>query len=144
MAVKTKSTSTIRQTARIGARPVEVYDALVNPSKHAAFTGAKATGKPLVGGRFTAWDGYISGKYLELAAGKRIVAEWRTTEWPGDAAPSLLTLSFRRIDSGTELTMLQSRVPASQAAQYRDGWKAYYWQPLRDWFSKKYAHKPGA
>lgn len=35
-----------------------------------AFTGSKATCDAGVGGEFTAWDGYISGKNLELEKGK--------------------------------------------------------------------------
>ena len=48
---------TIRQRVIIDARPNDVFDAYVNPKKHAAFTGAGATGMPRVGGRFTASDG---------------------------------------------------------------------------------------
>ena len=53
--------------------------------EHAAFTGAKATCDARVGGIFTAYDGYISGRIVELETGERIVQEWRTTEWPPGA-----------------------------------------------------------
>jgi uncharacterized protein YndB with AHSA1/START domain len=66
---------TIKQKVVIPASPKEVYDAYVDPKKHSKFTGSKATGKAVVGGKFTAWDGYISGKYLELDDGKRVVQE---------------------------------------------------------------------
>jgi activator of HSP90 ATPase len=75
-------TTTITQKVIISAAPKEVYDAFVDAKKHSAFTGAKATCDPKVGGGFTAWDGYISGRNLELERGKRIVQEWSTTEWP--------------------------------------------------------------
>ena len=42
--------------------PKEVYEAYVDPKKHSEFTGSQATGKPVVGGKFTAWDGYILGQ----------------------------------------------------------------------------------
>jgi hypothetical protein len=51
--------------------PAAVYDAFLNPKKHAAFTGSAATGSARVGGRFTAWDGYISGVHRELVKGGR-------------------------------------------------------------------------
>jgi uncharacterized protein YndB with AHSA1/START domain len=67
--------TTIRQKTLIPATPDEVYEAYVNPKKHSAFTGGRATCDPRVGGEFTAWDGYILGKNLKLEKGKRIVQE---------------------------------------------------------------------
>ena len=64
---------TIRQRVVVPAAPEEVYEAFVDAKKHSAFTGSKATCDPRVGGKFTAWDGYISGKNLLLEEGKRIV-----------------------------------------------------------------------
>ncbi|MGH7842873.1 MAG: SRPBCC domain-containing protein [Candidatus Binataceae bacterium] len=127
-------TTTIRQTTLISATPVEVYDALVNSRKHAAFTGAAAKSSNKVGGKFTAWDDYISGKYLRLMAGRKIVAEWRTNDWPAGYAPSLIEFTFERADRSTRLTMVQTKVPAAQAANYRHGWKDYYWTPLKAYF----------
>ena len=129
--------STIRQTALIDASPPEVYEAYVNPKKHAAFTGQAATGTPKVGGRFTAGDGYIKGKYLELEDGKRILHEWRTTEWPEGYPPSLLELTLKAKGKKTELTMVHSKVPEEQADYYAEGWKEFYWEPLKDYFAKK-------
>lgn len=84
----TTKTKTIKQTQLIPAKPEEVYDAFINAQKHSAFTGSKATCDPRVGGKFTAWDGYISGKNLKLDEGKRIVQEWKTTEWQANYPPS--------------------------------------------------------
>ncbi len=50
-------TTTITQRVVISALPEEVYEALLDPTKHSEFTGSKATGKPKVGSKFTAWDG---------------------------------------------------------------------------------------
>ena len=134
MALKT---TTIKQKEWIPAKPVQVYDALVNARKHAAFTGAKATGAPKVGGKFTAWDGYISGKHLALERARRILEEWTTTEWPEGYPPSTLEFTFRAKGEGTEVTMVHSKVPAAQAAAYKQGWIDYYWTPLREYFQKK-------
>ena len=68
-----KETKTIKQIILIPATPEEVYDALIDEKKHAEFTGAKAKIDPKIGGKFTAWDGYIFGKNLELVKGKKIV-----------------------------------------------------------------------
>ncbi len=127
---------TLRQKVVLQAKPIEVYDAFVDAKKHSAFTGSKATGDGKVGSKFTAWDGYISGKFLELEEGKRIVQEWVTTEWPEGYPPSHLELTLRETREGTEVSLVHSDVPAEQAEDLKEGWNDYYWKPLRDYFKK--------
>jgi len=126
----------IKQVTIIDASPVEVYDAYVDPKKHAAFTGDSATGTAKVGGKFAAGNGYISGKYLKLEKGKRILHEWTTTEWPKGYPPSLVELILKPKGKRTELTMIHSKVPAEQAADYDQGWKDFYWEPMKKYFEK--------
>lgn len=132
-----KTARTIKQTRIIPAKTGEVYDALMNADRHTEFTGSKATCEPKVGGKFTAWDGYISGKNLELKKGRRIVQEWKTTEWPTGYPPSIVEFSFRAKKGATELTMVHSRVPAEQAESYRQGWIDFYWKPMKQYFQRK-------
>jgi activator of HSP90 ATPase len=135
MALKT---GTIRQKVFIpSAQPLEVYDALVDPKIHSAFTGSKATMNPRPGGKFTAWGSYITGKNLELVKGKKLVQEWKTSEWPEDYPSSILELTFTAKSGGTEIRMVHSKVPASQVAQYRSGWTESYWDPMKRYFEKR-------
>ena len=133
---------TIEQLVFLPGTPQQVYDALTDPVQHAAFTGADATGEPAVGKTFTAWGGYIDGTYLVLVAGHRIVQEWRTTEWPSDAAPSVLDITLEPTDGGCTLEMRQTVVPADQADAYRDGWYESYWMPLTEWLQGKGSSAP--
>ena len=133
--MKTKTT-TIKQKIVLDAPPNEVYEAFLNPKKHSDFTGSEATGKAEVGAEFTAWDGYISGKNLELEKDKRIVQEWTTTEWPSGYSPSILELLLKEVDGKTELTMIHSRIPADQKEELKQGWTNYYWGPLKRYFRK--------
>ena len=119
------------------ATPKQVYDAYVDSKKHSEFTDSKATGKPVVGGKFTAWDGYISGKFLELEDGKRVVQEWTSTDFPEDYPPSKLELTFCEVPKGTEILMVHSNVPKDQEDDTIDGWTEFYWEPLKKYFSKK-------
>ena len=121
-----EKTKVIKHKVFIPAKSAQVYDAYVNAKKHSDFTGGKATCDPKVGGRFTAWDGYIIGKNLELTRGKKILQEWTTTERPKGYPPSILELSFISKEDGTELTMTHSKVPAEQVESYRQGWIDYY------------------
>lgn len=130
-------TTTIEQKTLLHALPDEVYDTLLDPRKHSEFTGSKATGKAKVGAKFTAWNGYISGKNIDLEKGKRIVQEWVTTEWPENNPPSRLEFTFKEVDGKTELTMVQSNVPTDQEEELKQGWIDYYWKPLKNYFEKR-------
>ncbi|MDV3294159.1 MAG: SRPBCC domain-containing protein [Nitrososphaerales archaeon] len=127
----------IRQKVIVSASPAQVYDAFIDPRKHGEFTGSAATCTQKVGGRFTAWDGYISGKILELSKGRKMVQEWKTSEWPAGYPPSVLKLTFKAKGTRTELSMVHSKVPAEQVAMYTKGWVSSYWDPLREYFSQK-------
>jgi len=113
----------------------------MHAKRHSEFTGSKATSDPRVGGEFTAWDGYIFGKNLKLENGKRIVQEWKTTEWPADYPPSIVEFTFRKIKNDTELTMVHENVPAEQASSYRKGWIDFYWKPMKKYFGGKRARR---
>lgn len=130
-------TKTITQRCFLPAKPLEVYMAFLNPKKHSEFTGSKATGSSRVGGRFTAWDGYITGKNLKLVNGKKIVQEWKTTDWTKKEPPSIVEFAFSRKKKGTELKMIHSGIPARLASRYKEGWVDAYWVPLKQYFEKK-------
>jgi uncharacterized protein YndB with AHSA1/START domain len=127
---------TIEQTVFFKAAPEEIYDALLDPRKHALFTGSPATTSAKVGATFTAWEGYITGKNLKLVKGKKIVQEWKTTGWPDGYPVSRLELTLTAKKGGTELRMAHSKVPAEQVSSYTSGWKSSYWDPLRLYLEK--------
>ena len=127
---------TITQKVVVPAPPQNVYEAFVKAKLHAAFTESPATGSGRVGGKFTAWDGYISGVNRELEPGRKIVQSWRTTEWPDGAEDSRLELTFKAVKGGTEIRMTHSNVPAEQADSYKQGWDDFYWTPLKKYFTQ--------
>ena len=130
-------TRTIRQKVIINATPEEVYDALMDPKKHAAFTGDEASGSSEVGGEFIAWGGYITAKNIELERGKKIVQEWSTSEWPESYPPSRLEIGLKANPEGTELVMMHSQVPEEQADDYDQGWHEHYWNRLNRYFGSE-------
>jgi len=127
---------TLKQKVFIPAEPDQIYETIIDEKKHSEFTGSKATSEPNVGGKFTAWDGYIFGKHLELEKGEKIVQEWSTTEWPKGYPPSIFELRFKKVQDGTEIEMIHSKVPEEQASDYAQGWEDYYWALLKKYFKK--------
>ena len=132
-----KEVTTIKQKVTIPASPKEVYEAYVDPKKQEEFTDSKATGKPKVGGKYTSWDGYIFGKFLVLEEGRRVVQEWTTTDWEDGYDASKLELIFCQVPKGTEIVMVHSNVPKAQADEIEQGWTEFYWNPLKEYFSKQ-------
>jgi len=131
-------TKTIRHNVIFpDVNPETVYRAFLSSREHAAFTGSTAKCSARVGARFAVWGDYISGKNVKLDPGKKIVQEWKTSEWPDGYAPSILTISLKPKGNGTQLTMVQEKVPASQYDEYDKGWFESYWDPMREYFGKK-------
>jgi uncharacterized protein YndB with AHSA1/START domain len=129
---------TIRQVVDFKATPHQVYEALMDSKKHAAFTGEEAHISREVGGKFTASTDYISGTNVELIPDAKIVQTWRGTDFP-EGAMSKVTFSFKPLPSGTRLSFTHSGVPDELADSIRDGWTEYYWQPLAAWLEKQQA-----
>jgi len=100
-----------------------------------AFTGGGAVIDPAVGGKFTAWDGYIEGKTKELQPYKRIVQSWRTTNFPASSPDSELEVFFETVEGGTKITLRHSNIPTGQGQDYKQGWKDHYFTPMKEYFS---------
>ena len=67
----------IQQTVTFKASPHEVYETLLDSARHAAFSGSPAEISREVGGAYSAYDGYISGKNIKLVPDREIVQSWR-------------------------------------------------------------------
>ena len=126
----------IEVSGTVATTPARVYAAWLDPIQHAAMTGGGAAEcDAMVGGRFTAWDGYIAGTNLELVPELRIVQAWRTTEFPADAPDSRVEVDFAPSDGGTVVTIRHSEIPDGQGEQYRKGWVDFYLSKMSKYFS---------
>lgn len=119
-------------SAVIPANAQRIYDAWLSADEHGKMTGSAATAE--ADGRFTAWDGYISGKTLETVPGQRIVQQWRTTEFPAGAPDSKLAISLEAAEGGTRVTLDHSNLPDGQGESYEQGWHEHYFNPMKDYF----------
>lgn len=120
----------------IPASVSDIYSTWLSSEGHAAMTGNPANVDVKVGGKFSAWDGYIFGSTLELEPDQRIVQAWRTTEFPEDAPDSRLEILFEEATKGTKVTLIHSDMPVDQVDSYRQGWEDFYFKPMKEYFSK--------
>ena len=124
----------ISLNAEFSCSPETLYDAWLDSEEHAAFTGGDAVASSEVGGAFTAWDDYITGKNLELEPGKRILQSWRTTEFTAGDKDSLLEVLLEPGGKGTLVTLNHSNIPVGQGERYKAGWVEHYFEPMSDYF----------
>jgi activator of HSP90 ATPase len=124
-------------SALIPATPQEVYAAWLSSEGHSQMTGGFASVTAEVGGEFEAWDGYISGKNLELEQGKRIVQSWRTTEFKDDDPDSRLEITLEPLGDQTKLTLRHTGLPP-HGGQYEQGWVENYFEPMKEYFTGLY------
>ncbi len=119
---------------RFSVSPELLYKAWLNSTEHTAMTGGRATASDNVGGKFSAWDGYISGENVALHGGKRILQSWRTTEFDPDAPDSILEILFDADGNGAHVTIRHKRLP-EDGMKYKQGWVDYYFEPMKEYFS---------
>ena len=133
---------TFTLTATIPATPVEIYEAWLDSIGHSEMTGGEATTSDEVGAEVTAWDGYISGRNVELVRGERIVQSWRTTEFGDKDEDSIITVVLQEVDEGTLLTIEHSNVPDTHRSYEEGGWQSNYFEPMVAYFSEIKADIP--
>jgi len=121
----------------VNATPEQIYQAWLSTKGHSDMTGSRAEVESKVKGKFTAWDGYISGKTLELKPFSRIVQAWRTTEFPEGSPDSRVEILLEPISDGTRITITHSNIPQGQADDYKQGWQDFYFIPMKSYFDKQ-------
>jgi activator of HSP90 ATPase len=117
--------------------PRALYKAWLNSKAHTAFTGGVARIVPKKGGSFTAWDGYISGKTLELHPYDLIVQSWRSTDFSLHDPDSTLKVVIEKQGKGSRLTVIHGNLPKDRLAEFKKGWKDFYFTPMKEYFRKK-------
>ncbi len=119
----------------IDTTPEQIYKAWLSSEGHSEMTGGVAIISDKIGDTFTAWDGYIEGKNIELEPFKRIFQSWRTTQFEQEEEDSQVEILLNENNDQTELTLIHTNVPES-GEHYIKGWDNHYFQPMKKNFSK--------
>ncbi len=119
---------------QIKATAKEIYINWLSSEGHTKMTGGEALVSDKVGESFTAWDGYIKGKNLELKPFNKIVQSWRSSNFKENEEDSQIEVLLVENTDGTEITLTHSNVP-EDGEHYKKGWEEHYFQPMREYFS---------
>jgi activator of HSP90 ATPase len=132
----------IRQQVTLDASPQRVYQALTSSQDFDMITrlsdaavllnaaGAKPTSIGTeVGGPFTLFGGYITGRHLEMLPNERLVQAWRAGSWkPGDFSIAAFYLTAE--GGKTRLNFEHRGFPNGNGDSLAQGWHSHYWEPL--------------
>ena len=122
-------------SAVLPASPQRIYNAWLSGEEHAAFTGSRAEVDPSIGGRFSAWDGYITGTTQELEPDRRIVQAWRAADFPEGSPDARLEVLLEPDEQGARITLVHTNLPEGQGPGYEEGWLDYYFKPMVGYFT---------
>ncbi|XP_001950637.1 activator of 90 kDa heat shock protein ATPase homolog 1-like isoform X2 [Acyrthosiphon pisum] len=111
----------------------DFYNALTTPELVSAFTQQSVTFQTIKGGKFQLFDGNITGEFIELCPGKKIVQNWRTKQWP-DWLYSTVTVTINQEEDHTKVRVALVGVPKSDEAITRQNWERYYFTPIKRTF----------
>ncbi|MCW2930066.1 MAG: Activator of Hsp90 ATPase 1 family protein [Actinomycetia bacterium] len=150
----------VHHQVELPATPVEVYELLADAAALSALSRMSGTAGRAAGEEFTAFDGHVTGRQVELAPGAMLVQAWRFPVWePGmytivrftlEAAVAPVPLVSTTDDSRTRSRLLgapvETRLRIDQYAEpegadtlgchpaWRDhldaGWLLFYLTPL--------------
>ena len=124
-------------TVKLNCKAKDVFKGWLDNKLHAKFTGgAKAKIDPNEGGSFDVYDGYISGKNVEIFPYKKIIQTWRTTEFDVKDQDSMLELLFTQKEDYTLMSLSHTNIPEGDGERYKKGWKDYYFSYMKRHYDK--------
>jgi len=129
----TQTAGTLKIARTIKAAPEVVFAAWTQPEHMKNWCAPEGMDVPLsevdltVGGRFhiqmknaEGGEHNARGVYREIERPSRLVYSWSWDEHP-DAGESLITVEFKPVDGGTELTMVHSGLPTEELVKDHEG-----------------------
>jgi len=111
----------------------KIYKTWLSSEGHTKMTGGSAIISDIIGDKFTAWDGYIEGKNIDLEPNKRILQTWRTSQFKEDEEDSKIEVLLNEVDGKTELTLIHTNLSES-GEHYKNGWQDHYFEPMSKYF----------
>ena len=112
--------------------PDKIYRTWLDAGGHSRMTGGEADIAPENGYEFTAWNGYITGRIVELVPEWKIVMKWRGSEFDDTEADSTVTVELEDEKDGTRLTLTHENIPDGKP-DYEQGWKDHYFEPMKEY-----------
>ncbi len=122
---------TVKTTIKATAK--QIYKSWLSTQGHTKMTGETAYVSDKIGDAFTAEDGNITGKNLQLEPYRKIVQSWRSEKFNDEDADSQIEVILNEHDGATQITLTHSNVPKS-CTHFEDAWNTHYFKPMKRYF----------
>jgi activator of HSP90 ATPase len=142
------SAEAIEQEVMFDASPQRLYQALTTTKDFDLITrlsdgaallnavGAKPTSiSSEVGGAFTLFGGYITGRHLEMLPNERLVQAWRAESFKAGGF-SIATFHLTAEGGKTKLNFEHRGFPDGNGTSLAPGWRVHYWEPLAKYLAQ--------
>lgn len=130
-------TTTLAVAVTLPGSPEEVFRTLTDGALHSEATGARSLIEPTQGGRFSYFDGAVTGAFEEISENTRLVQRLRAADWPEDHhAVVRQELSRPGEGSGCRVVVLEEGIPADRLDAVLEGWQAY-WVAIASWLRRR-------
>ncbi|KAL4908226.1 hypothetical protein BDW74DRAFT_147080 [Aspergillus multicolor] len=131
------NTTTVTASDEFRTTADELFKTFTEPERLTAFTrgaprqwdGAK------VGGKFSIFDGNVTGEFVKLESPKLLVQKWRLAQWP-QGHFSTLEINFDQndVDGVTQMRVSWTGVPVGQEDVTKQNWELYYVRSIKQTF----------
>ncbi|KAI5306529.1 hypothetical protein KEM56_000426 [Ascosphaera pollenicola] len=131
------NTTTVTATDEFKTTAEEMYITFTDPQRIAAFTRAppRVFEGAQVGGKFSLFDGNVSGEYTSLTPHSEIKQKWRLAQWPaGHYADLTIGFDQNDIDRVTSMRCEFKGVPVGQEDVVKRNWEGYYVRSIKATF----------
>jgi activator of HSP90 ATPase len=134
--------ASIHQEVAFRASPERAYAALTRADqfdKIVKLSGAMRAGmvdaskpteiSPDLGGAFSLFGGYVTGRHVVLMPSSSIIQAWRAGSW-ADGIYSIARFQIMAAGAGTKLVFDHTGFPPDAAQHLAQGWHENYWEPM--------------
>lgn len=129
----------INHKVELSCKAEQAFEAWLDAKRHGDMIDGQAEIDPTLGGKFSIWEDAVIGKTTLVDRGNlQIDQEWRYAydDWPA-SEPSKIGLWFEdKGDDNCVLHFTQTDIPEKYFLDIEQGWKDYYWKPMREYFNK--------
>ena len=128
---------TIEQTYVVKAPIDQVWEALTNSKVIEEWTGSSAEFDPNINGEFKLWGGDIHGFNTKVSEPTVLEEDWYSNDEEDPHHCYKVRFTLSEVSGQTTIKLIHADVPDNKFKDYADGWRDYYFNPLKDLLEKK-------
>lgn len=116
----------------LDASPSVVFRALTDARWLRAWSGQSGRVPKRIGGAFSWFDGWATGRVLAYEEGKRLSVTWSINDWPEGTQASIVRMTLSGTSKRTTVRINHTGLPnARESASHKKGWEAYVFGPIK-------------